>query len=153
MGFTVSKVGGIKVEKYLFSRFLCVTTGHMKFITTSSHPKPESTCPEAYYQIFATRHHRLLWVAPHVSHSQKKNSSRTGTILLLWHFLRIAPSTKHPLDACMSEWLHFHFPCRHCSLPLFSTTVVGSRKNNSLLRLWRALFDSGLWTTTGEVIH
>lgn len=51
---------------------------------------------------------------------KKKNSSRTGTILLLWYFPSIAPGTKHPLDACMSERLHSTFPVTKggtCSLP------------------------------------
>lgn len=51
---------------------------------------------------------------------KKKNSFSTGAILLLWHFPSTAPATKHPLDACRSEWLHFHLPChwgRTSSLP------------------------------------
>lgn len=51
---------------------------------------------------------------------KKKNSFSTGTILLLWHFPNTAPATKHPLDTCRSEWLHFHLSChwgRTSSLP------------------------------------
>lgn len=75
------------------------------------HIQKLNTCPEACYHIFSQ------YIIPFcgwllMCHTvKKKNSFSTGTILLLWHFPNTAPATKHPSDACRSEWLHFHLPC------------------------------------------